>query len=243
MSKKPLIVTCGLGSNSTAVLVGYQERGIIPDHIIFADTGGERPETYEYKYILSAWLVKHGMPAVETIKTDLPPLYENCIKNKELPSVVYGRKSCSDKWKTRPMNKALRIKGYDNVVKVIGIDADEAHRAGESQRKWIKHIYPLLDWDWGRDECIEAINRAGLPQPGKSSCYFCPNMHGTEVRKLNHDYPDLAKKACFMEKNASLTEIKGLGRSWSWTEMLKIDDMFSEDYKQFSGTDCGCHDG
>lgn len=37
----------GGGVNSTAMLVEMHKRGIRPDLILFADTGGERPETYE----------------------------------------------------------------------------------------------------------------------------------------------------------------------------------------------------
>jgi len=43
--KIPLIAAYGGGVNSTAMLIGFVERNIKPDHIIFSDTGGERPET------------------------------------------------------------------------------------------------------------------------------------------------------------------------------------------------------
>jgi hypothetical protein len=41
---RPLIVTWGGGVNSTAMLVGMKQRGIRPDRILFADTGGEKPD-------------------------------------------------------------------------------------------------------------------------------------------------------------------------------------------------------
>jgi 3'-phosphoadenosine 5'-phosphosulfate sulfotransferase (PAPS reductase)/FAD synthetase len=43
-----LSVAFGGGTNSTAMLCGFRERGIKPDLILFADTGGELPETYEH---------------------------------------------------------------------------------------------------------------------------------------------------------------------------------------------------
>ena len=43
-----LAVAFGGGTNSTAMLCGFRERGIKPDLILFADTGGELPETYEH---------------------------------------------------------------------------------------------------------------------------------------------------------------------------------------------------
>jgi hypothetical protein len=44
----PLVVAYGLGVNSTAMLVEFARRSITPDLILFADTGGEKPETYAY---------------------------------------------------------------------------------------------------------------------------------------------------------------------------------------------------
>jgi 3'-phosphoadenosine 5'-phosphosulfate sulfotransferase (PAPS reductase)/FAD synthetase len=45
----PLVVAYGLGVNSTALLVEFVKQGIRPDLILFADTGGEKPETYAYQ--------------------------------------------------------------------------------------------------------------------------------------------------------------------------------------------------
>lgn len=42
------IVTYGGGTNSTAMLIGLMKQGIIPDRILFSDTGGERPDTYAF---------------------------------------------------------------------------------------------------------------------------------------------------------------------------------------------------
>jgi hypothetical protein len=43
-----LVIAYGLGINSTAMLVEFAQRGIRPDRILFADTSGEKPETYAY---------------------------------------------------------------------------------------------------------------------------------------------------------------------------------------------------
>ena len=46
-SASPLcsVVSFGGGVNSTALLIGLEERDERPDYILFADTGGEKPET------------------------------------------------------------------------------------------------------------------------------------------------------------------------------------------------------
>lgn len=42
------VVSFGGGVNSTALLVGLEEREERPNYIVFADTGGERPGTYAH---------------------------------------------------------------------------------------------------------------------------------------------------------------------------------------------------
>ena len=50
------------------------------------------------------------------------------------------------------------------------------------------YAYPLMEWGWDREACIRAIEAAGLPQPGKSSCFFCPSMRAEEIIDLREHY-------------------------------------------------------
>src|SRR3990167_664050 len=52
---KRLVVAFGGGVNSTAMLVEMHKRGIIPDLILFSDTGGGRPENYRTAWLVSEW--------------------------------------------------------------------------------------------------------------------------------------------------------------------------------------------
>src|SRR3984885_8980269 len=58
----PLVVAYGLGVDSTAMLIEFAMRGIRPDLILFADTGGEKPETYQYLKIIRPYLARVGFP-------------------------------------------------------------------------------------------------------------------------------------------------------------------------------------
>jgi 3'-phosphoadenosine 5'-phosphosulfate sulfotransferase (PAPS reductase)/FAD synthetase len=58
----PLVVAYGLGVNSTAMLVEFAARKIRPDLILFADTGGEKPETYAYLRVIRPFLKGDDMP-------------------------------------------------------------------------------------------------------------------------------------------------------------------------------------
>lgn len=211
------VVSYGAGTNSTAMLVGLHERGERPDLILFADTGGERPETYRHRDTVSDWCESIGFPRIVTV-AEAMTLEEDCLARNALPGLAYGRKSCSEHFKTRPQKRWLKAQGVTDPWFWVGLDAGEDHR-----KKYEGTRYPLVEWDWARDECIEAIARAGLPQPGKSSCFFCPSMRQHEILELKRVHPDLLNRALAMEAQAELTEVKGLARSWAWRELVQFD--------------------
>jgi len=107
--RQPLVVSYGMGVDSTAMLVGMAQRGIRPDAILFADTGDEKPATYAYLERMNAWLDKVGFPRVTVIVyrvkdfknwPEYRTLEENCLTNGTLPSEAFGFGSCSMKCAT-----------------------------------------------------------------------------------------------------------------------------------------------
>jgi len=175
-----VVVAYGMGVDSTAMLVGFHQRGIRPDLILFADTGGEKPETYAYEPIIQAWLKKVGFPRMITVRYVLledPEKYktleQSCDVNRTLPSLAFmGNKGCSAKWKIAPQNAYVRewpaainvwktpsgtfdkngkpIMG--KVLKAIGYDAGPA----DSKRGWDldddeKYEYWYPLREWGWD--------------------------------------------------------------------------------------------
>jgi 3'-phosphoadenosine 5'-phosphosulfate sulfotransferase (PAPS reductase)/FAD synthetase len=94
----PLAVAYGLGVDSTAMLVEFARRAIRPDLILFADTGGEKPETYAYLPVIQDYLARVGFPAVVTVRyTPTRAAYDTleaqCLHTGTLPSLAYGGKS------------------------------------------------------------------------------------------------------------------------------------------------------
>ncbi len=155
----PLVVAYGLGVDSTAMLIEFVRRGIRPDLILFADTGGEKPKTYEYLPVIQRYLRHVGFPPVTTVRYQptravYDTLEGQCLHTGTLPSLAYGGKSCSLKYKRQPQDKfileryppeefvrqgkrVLRAIGFEageerrtyaHVVKAIGLDANEEHR-------------------------------------------------------------------------------------------------------------------
>lgn len=233
------VVSYGAGTNSTAMLVGLHERGERPDLILFADTGGERPETYSHRDAVSDWCEGVGFPRIVTVKAPNKLLEQDCIDRKALPSIAYGFKTCSLRWKKEPQDKWLRNNGMADAVRLIGIDAGEHHRA----KDFPNTRYPLIEWDWGREECVEAIRRVGLQQPGKSACFFCPSSKPHEILELKRLHPDLIQRALAMESGAELTSVKGLGRSYAWADLVRYDDAQMDMFRVAVEMPCGCCDG
>ena len=222
-------ISYGAGTNSTAMILEMVDRKIDIDLILFADTKAERPDTYKFITIFQDYLKQFDLEII--IVSNSVNLYDDCIKRRALPSLAYGFKTCSQRFKIEPQTKYIRYLQIDSKInKYIGYDIGEAHRIKNYNDKKFNVIYPLVDWQMTRDDCRNTIKRHNLPLPGKSSCYFCPSMRKTEIIELSKRFPELFNKAIQLEKNANLTNIKGLGRNFSWEQIVKhnTENLFPE---------------
>lgn len=236
------------------MLIGWWQRGRRPvDRILFADPGGEWPHTYRYLTLFTRWLVAHEFPPIEVVRRrtrESETLEQYCLRQGVLPALAYGYKKCSDEFKVKPQDRALRAWSAaqvawargGRVIKLVGYHADEAHRATPSRDPRFEKRYPLIEWEWGQEECEAAIREAGLPLPGKSSCFYCPSMRKPEILELRDRHPVLLRRALAIEATAApnLTSVKGLGRRFNWGEYLETLDP-----SEGPAVDqpCGCFDG
>jgi hypothetical protein len=250
-----LAMCYGGGTNSSAILVELLRLGIAPDVITFADTGAERSHTYAHIEAMSKWCIDNGFPAITTVtqvKENGDPnyLYELCIEKKMLPSIAYGFKSCSQKHKIAPQDKFMNNnelckatwKAGKKVKKIIGYDAGEGHRIKNYDDAKYEFWYPLVEWGWMREDCVNALDAAGITRPNKSSCFFCPSMKEREIKELHKEEPELIAKAIFMEDNADLTTIKGLGRNWSWKSVIEYHEKQGDMFGFSPAISCDCYE-
>ena len=261
------IASYGGGVNSTAMLIGAHERGESVDLILFADTGGEKPETYAFVNRFSRWLVSRGMPEIITVRKTTKrqgrynapgvslTLEQHSLQTGTLPAVAYGMKSCSLKFKRDPQNEYVKnwqpaVDAWasgEKLTKLIGYDAGEAHRqAAAPDDSGYLNRYPLIEWGWGREGCEAAITRAGLCVPPKSSCFFCPNMKEWEILELKERHPELLERALQIERNAgpNLIVIKGLARDITWQQIVDYDRRQGNLLPaRADAMPCECYDG
>jgi hypothetical protein len=247
VSFDPLVVSYGMGVDSTALLIGLHQRGERPDLILTADTGDEKPETYAYVPIMQEYLARIGFPPIVIVKNPRPKagdksLSEAVMRLGVLPALAYGAHQCSLVWKLDPQHaymkrwqlaKAAWARG-GVVINCIGYDAGprdscRQYKAEGKARQGFQNRFPLIEWGWTRERCIEEIQAAGLPVPVKSACFHCPASKKAEIVWLREQHPHLYERALLMERTAEpyherrraegKNAARGLGRTFSWANV------------------------
>jgi len=196
------MISFGGGVNSTAMtilLVNEGWRG----PIVFADTGGEWPETYCYMdYFEKEFLEPEGLSI-----TKLQPgsqwhrsraqvaLEQYCLETGIIPLAFM--RWCTEGWKIVPLLNWGRENGSDDML--IAFAVNEARRVKDRP---YRH-YPLVDRGIDRNGCKHIISKEGLELPRRSACFFCPFQKTSSWRDLWTLHPDLFERAAEMERNAS----------------------------------------
>lgn len=203
-SSAPLrILSLGAGVQSTTVLLLACE-GTIPtfDAAIFADTGWEPAEVYKHLDRLAAHAARHGIPvhrvSVGNIRDDaLDP--ENTFWSMPLfvrnpdGSEGMARRHCTNAYKLKPIKaKTRELLGYPHPTAVpksvwaetaIGISRDEIGRAKDSDVRYMRNVFPLLDLKWTRKDCERYLRSKGWTAQ-KSACIGCPYHGNRQWRRL-----------------------------------------------------------
>lgn len=254
-----LAVCYGAGVDSTAMLVALRDAGLRPDIITFADLVAEKPQTLEHLDRIDKILAEWDWPAILRCRKNTLPstgyddLYGNCIANETLPSLAFGLKSCSIKWKQNPQDQA--IKGAASgpnaaephpvwleakrrgvrIVKLIGYDCGRADLR-RSRRLPVAdadfdYAYPLQMIGWDRADSIQAITEMlGADMvPIKSACFFCPASKIWELYWLAAHHPDLLERALVLERNALTgrhSRFNEVEFGASWDELVRSADRF-----------------
>lgn len=255
-----LVALCfGAGVDSTGMIVALHAAGIRPDIITFADTGGEKKKSLEHITRMNKVLASWGWPLIDVCRkqtlasTGYSDLYGNCMANETLPSLAFGMKSCSIKWKQGPQDQFIKgAKRGPNacaphpiwteyqdtgvrICKLIGYDCSKADirrsknlPAADAD---FDYAYPLQVIGWARQDCVNAITQylgADLV-PIKSACFFCPASKAWELFWLAANDPDQMDAALLMERRALTgrhSRFDEVEFGASWDELVRTADRF-----------------
>lgn len=167
------------------------------DVAIHADTTHESKLTYEFAARWTPWLEEHGVrvvtvsdpeqsATVTTFKTDIPAF---TVGNSDNGGML--RRQCTHRWKINPMRKWLQDnRDGATVEQWLGISLDEFQRMKDSDRKYIKHRWPLIERRMTRLDCMTWLDRHGIEIPPKSACTFCPFHSTAEWRRIKQTPED-----------------------------------------------------
>jgi len=202
------MISFGGGVNSVAMTIMLVEGGW-RGPIVFADTGGEWPETYCYqRYFEREWLRPRGLEiTVVSPRTDaglyddkrlgglrgIDTLEQYCLSRGIIP--LLSQRWCTVEFKHHPLDNWKKRAGIERTC--IGFTVDEGHR---KRREGMR--YPLLEEDVTRQECLRIVHRAGLAYPTPSRCFFCPGQDLASLRRLYTEHRDLYDRAVALEDKA-----------------------------------------
>ena len=160
------ILSFGGGVNTVALMIMLVQDGAPLDAAVFADTGGEVPETYHAVDAAKEYLGKHGIPLVVVqARPRQTDLYQTATRRHVIPSVQW--RWCTRDFKVRPIHKYYAKLGVP-INQYLGIAFDEVHRMKDSRVDHIKNVYPLIDKRMTRKDCVDLIIEANLPVPEKA---------------------------------------------------------------------------
>lgn len=209
------VFSCGGGVQSTACLV-LAVQGKIPYRtFIFANVGdnAESPDTIKYvKDVLKPYASKNEIRWVDVqrsrrdgARVDLLDDLYRPVRSINIPvrmsNGAPGNRNCTVEFKIKPIAKWLKANAPGCTLGK-GISTDEPHRATPSREDdgYIS-AYPLIELGISRSDCLRIVREAGLPQPPKSSCWFCPYKTTDQWITMKREKPHLFEQVCKLEKH------------------------------------------
>lgn len=181
------VLSLGAGVQSTAALLLSLDGTIKPfDRVVFSDTQDEPVAVYEHLERLKAEadidIVTAGRLGDTVKSTYLPiPLYRDG---------GMGRRQCTYQFKLRPIRHFLRTLDAKQVDLAVCISMDEIERAKDSNVKWCRNVFPLLDLGWTRQGCLDYLaERWPHPVP-RSACVYCPLKSNREWLDMRENHPE-----------------------------------------------------
>jgi len=118
-------------------------------------------------------------------------------KNIETDKKSMLRRQCTGDYKIKPLQQKVReLLGYNkgervakdtHVEMLMGISWDELQRQKTNQIKYITNIYPLIERQIRRHQCLKWMETNNYPKPPRSACTFCPYHSNEEWRLIKQN--------------------------------------------------------
>lgn len=208
------------GKDSTALALYMRDR--VPEmEYVFADTGKELPETYEYFQRVEAFLGK----SIVRVNAERDFDHWLTMYGGYLPSS--RMRWCTRMLKIRPLEQYI---GDDPALMYIGIRADEDRDGYITTKENVTPVYPFKEDGITKDDVLRLLDESGIGVPEyykwrtRSGCFFCFFQRKREWVGLMQEHPALFEAAKSYEKMDSAT-----GRRFTWNDDESLDELSRPD--------------
>jgi hypothetical protein len=191
-----LSLGAGVQSSTLLLMAVHGEERI--ERAIFADTQDEPKAVYDWLETLMPIAERAGIPvdvvtagrlSEKILHGERAPALPVFTRNDEGHVGILGRQ-CTRDFKIRPIRRHLqKIRGGQTVEQLLGISLDEVQRMRDSDVRYIRNVYPLVDRRMSRQDCLRWLERHGYPAPPKSACVFCPYRSDRGWRTMRDEAP------------------------------------------------------
>lgn len=220
--QKYFIVSFSGGKDSTALLLHLLELNEQVDEVVCCDTYKEHPAMYEHiekiRTIVEDKGIKFTLLRSEKTFDEWMFEYEPKRRNPEAFKAKYGdvrgkswanarNRWCTGELKIKLIDKYFKqMESEYDVIHYVGIAADEQYRLERENQKAPNKKFPLVDWGWTEQQCLEYCYALGYDWNGlytkfkRVSCWCCPLQTLDSLRTLRKDFPDLWEQLKDMDK-------------------------------------------
>jgi 3'-phosphoadenosine 5'-phosphosulfate sulfotransferase (PAPS reductase)/FAD synthetase len=233
----PAVISFSGGRTSGYMLRRILDAGLQPDvHVLFADTGKERDETYTFvRDVAQQW----NVPIHWVYR---PGGFTQLITDRGLPNPVF--RFCTQELKIR-LRDWMRAHGYDHWTNVVGIRADEPRRvakmreADEQRKERWDIALPLAEANVSEADVMAFWQAQPFDlhlRPQEGNCDLCFLKGPIKRQRIMRERPDLAAWWLEQEARTGSTFRRDVP---SYAELLQQGDLLAGLGEL---TECYCHD-
>lgn len=207
----PAVISFSGGRTSALMLRRMLDVGLRPDvHVLFANTGKERPETLDFVRDCGArwsasivWLEREPGGGFRQVNHDSAsrsgePFAQLIAERRFLPNPV--ARFCTQELKIRVMRDYMLSLGHEHWTNVVGFRADEPHRVARSRAREGRDgswdlAFPLFD----AGVVVADVNAYWRAAPfdlrlrsWEGNCDLCLLKGQAKKRRIIRDNPELA---------------------------------------------------
>ncbi|MBL8680151.1 MAG: phosphoadenosine phosphosulfate reductase family protein [Myxococcales bacterium] len=249
----PALISFSGGRTSAYLLHRILQRGLRNDvHVVFADTGKERSETYDFVHECAArWSVQVHWVRRPSPEGVLP--FEQLITDRGyLPNPIM--RMCTTELKIRPMKRFMLDRGYEEWTMVLGIRADEPLRAAKllapTKERW-DHRLPLYRAGITEAHVMKFWSTQPFDlalRPHEGNCDLCFLKTLTKRLDIVREHPDFVDWWARQEERtgqqfkAATKSRKGEPPYRSLPMLARASSSSSQGAEEGGSVDCVCHD-